>query len=166
MNSAVLAALISGAATNPGHGDHGDQYKREDTERHHHEAGGAGDEAQRPDGRGQEPQQLREPHPGVGGADGSPVGASIQSRKRWCKVSNQAFDVLRLIGELILPALATLYAALGTIWGWPYIEAIVGTIAAVTAFIGAIANGLRRVYNKKEENNEEDLPESEQSDGE
>lgn len=81
-------------------------------------------------------------------------------------MSNQAFDVLRLIGELILPALATLYAALGTIWGWPYIEAIVGTIAAVTAFIGAIVNGLRRVYNKKEENNEEDLPESEQSDGE
>ena len=81
-------------------------------------------------------------------------------------MSNQAFDLLRLIGELILPALATLYAALGAIWGWPYIEAIVGTIAAVTAFIGAIVNGLRRVYNKKEENNEEDLPESEQSDGE
>ena len=81
-------------------------------------------------------------------------------------MSNQAFDVLRLIGELILPALATLYAALGAIWGWPYIEAIVGTIAAVTAFIGALVNGLRRVYNKKEENNEEDLPESEQSDGE
>lgn len=81
-------------------------------------------------------------------------------------MSNRAFDLLRLIGELILPALATLYAALGAIWGWPYIEAIVGTIAAVTAFIGAIVNGLRRVYNKKEENNEEDLPESEQSDGE
>ena len=81
-------------------------------------------------------------------------------------MSNQAFDVLRLIGELILPALATLYAALGAIWGWPYIEAIVGTIAAVTAFIGAIVNGLRRVYNKKEDNNEEDLLESEQSDGE
>lgn len=76
-------------------------------------------------------------------------------------MSNQAFDVLRLIGELILPALATLYAALGAIWGWPYIEAIVGTIAAVTAFIGAIVNGLRRVYNKKEENNEEDISESE-----
>ena len=81
-------------------------------------------------------------------------------------MSNQAFDVLRLIGELILPALATLYAALGAIWGWPYIEAIVGTIAAVTAFIGALVNGLRRVYNKKEDNNEEDLLESEQSDGE
>ena len=68
-------------------------------------------------------------------------------------MSNRAFDILRLIGELILPALATLYAALGAIWGWPYIEAIVGTIAAVTAFIGAVVNGLRKAYNK-EENNE------------
>ena len=76
-------------------------------------------------------------------------------------MTNKAFDVLRLIGELILPALATLYAALGAIWGWPYIEAIVGTIAAVTAFIGAIVNGLRRVYNKKEEQHEGDQSEGE-----
>lgn len=77
-------------------------------------------------------------------------------------MSNKVFDVVRLIGELILPALATLYAALGAIWGWPYIEAIVGTLAAITAFIGAIVNGLRKAYNKKEEQkDEEDLPESE-----
>lgn len=72
-------------------------------------------------------------------------------------MSNKFFDILRLVGELILPACATLYAALGAIWGWPYIEAIVGTLAAITAFIGAIVNGLRKAYNKKEENNEEDL---------
>lgn len=72
-------------------------------------------------------------------------------------MSNKVFDIIRLVGELILPACATLYAALGAIWGWPYIEAIVGTLAAVTAFIGAIVNGLRKAYNKKEENNEEDL---------
>lgn len=76
-------------------------------------------------------------------------------------MSNKVFDIIRLVGELILPALATLYAALGAIWGWPYIEAIVGTLAAITAFIGAIVNGLRKAYNKKEENNEEDLPKSE-----
>lgn len=75
-------------------------------------------------------------------------------------MSDKIFDILRLVGELILPALATLYAALGAIWGWPYIEAIVGTIAAVTAFIGAIVNGLRKAYNKKEEQN------NEQSEGE
>lgn len=76
-------------------------------------------------------------------------------------MSNRAFDILRLVGELILPACATLYAALGAIWGFPYIEAIVGTIAAVTAFIGAIVNGLRKVYNKKEEQYEGDQSEGE-----
>ena len=76
-------------------------------------------------------------------------------------MSNKAFDFIRLIGELILPSLATCYAALGAIWGWPYIEAVVGSAAAVTACIGAIVNGLRKAYSKKEENNEEDISESE-----
>lgn len=71
-------------------------------------------------------------------------------------MSNKLFDIIRLAGELILPACATLYAALGAIWGWPYIEAIVGTLAAITAFIGAIVNGLRKAYNKQEEKDGEE----------
>ena len=69
-------------------------------------------------------------------------------------MSNRAFDTLRLIGEIIIPAVATFYAAVGSIWGWPYIEGITGTLAAVTVLIGAIVNGLRKAYNNKEENNE------------
>ena len=73
-------------------------------------------------------------------------------------MSNKRFDTIRLIGELIVPSLATCYAALGAIWGWPYIEAVVGSAAAVTACIGAIVNGLRKQYkkeDKKEDENEE-----------
>ena len=81
-------------------------------------------------------------------------------------MSNKAFDALRLIGEIIIPAIATFYAAVGAIWGWPYIEGITGTLAAVTVLIGAIVNGLRKIYNKNmEEKNEENILESEQSDG-
>ena len=69
-------------------------------------------------------------------------------------MSNRAFDTLRFIAEIILPACATLYAALAGIWGWPYAEAIVGTIAAVDTFLGAIVIGLRKAYNKKEEQDE------------
>jgi len=69
-------------------------------------------------------------------------------------MSNKLFDTIRLIGELILPALATCYAALGAIWGWPYIEAVVGSAAAVTACIGAIVNGLRKQYKKEDKNGE------------
>lgn len=69
-------------------------------------------------------------------------------------MSNKLFDTIRLIGELILPALATLYAALGAIWGWPYIDAVVSSAAAVTACIGAIVNGLRKQYKKEDKNGE------------
>lgn len=71
-------------------------------------------------------------------------------------MSNRVFDTLRIICEILLPALGTLYGALGAIWGWPYIEAIVSTIAAVTVFIGAIVNGLRKAYNKQTEERSED----------
>lgn len=70
-------------------------------------------------------------------------------------MSNKAFDALRFVAEIILPALGALYAALAHIWGWPYAEAIVGTIAAVDTFLGALVIGLRKSYNKKEENNEQ-----------
>lgn len=81
-------------------------------------------------------------------------------------MSNSTFDALRFVAEIILPACGALYAALAGIWGWPYAEAIVGTIAAVDTFLGAIVIGLRKNYNKKGETHEEDLLESEQSDGE
>lgn len=77
-------------------------------------------------------------------------------------MSNKFFDILRLVGEIIIPAIATFYAAVGAIWGWPYIEGITGTLAAVTVLIGAIVNGLRKVYNKKEEQNN---GEKEETDG-
>ncbi len=53
-------------------------------------------------------------------------------------MSNKTYDALRKLQELVLPGLGTLYFALGQIWGWPYGEEIVGSIAAVTAFLGVI----------------------------
>ena len=67
-------------------------------------------------------------------------------------MSNKAFDAIRLIGEIIIPAIATFYAAVGAIWGWPYIEQITGTLAAVTVLIGAVVNGMRKAYNKGDKN--------------
>jgi len=53
-------------------------------------------------------------------------------------LSNRAYDVLKDVAQLVLPALGTLYFALSGIWGWPYGEQIVGTIAAVDAFLGVL----------------------------
>ena len=51
-------------------------------------------------------------------------------------ISNKAYDVLKFLCTILLPALGTLYFALAQIWGLPYGEEIVGTIAAITTFIG------------------------------
>ena len=53
-------------------------------------------------------------------------------------MNNKTYDVLKYIAQIVLPALGTLYAALAPLWGLPYAEAIVGTIVAVDAFLGAL----------------------------
>ncbi len=53
-------------------------------------------------------------------------------------LNNKIYDILRWIADLFLPALGALYFALSQIWGFPYGEQIVGTIAALTAFLDAI----------------------------
>lgn len=53
-------------------------------------------------------------------------------------MSNKLYDILAIIGRLILPALGTLYFALAKIWQLPLAEEIVGTIAAVTTFLNTL----------------------------
>ena len=53
-------------------------------------------------------------------------------------MSNKTYDILKYIAQIVLPALAALYATLSGIWGWPFGEAIVGTISAIDLFMGAL----------------------------
>jgi len=53
-------------------------------------------------------------------------------------MSNKTYDTLKYIAQIVLPALGTLYFALAGIWGLPYGEQIVGTIAAVDTFMGVL----------------------------
>lgn len=63
------------------------------------------------------------------------------------KMSNKAYDVLKYIAQIVLPALATLYFALAKIWNFPYGAEIVGTISAVDAFLGALLQISTNKYN-------------------
>lgn len=53
-------------------------------------------------------------------------------------MSNKTYDILKWIAQYLLPALGTLYFALARIWGLPYGEQIVGTVAALDTFLGVI----------------------------
>lgn len=63
-------------------------------------------------------------------------------------INNKMYDVLKWIAQYLLPASATLYFALASIWGLPYGEQIVGTITAVDAFLGIILGVSTARYNK------------------
>ena len=52
------------------------------------------------------------------------------------KMSNETYDFLKEIALTVLPAFATLYAAVGKIWGLPYVTEIPMTIMAVDTFMG------------------------------
>lgn len=67
-------------------------------------------------------------------------------------LTNKLYDVLKYLCLIGLPALATLVAALGAIWGIPNCDKIVLTINAVALFIGALIGVSSAQYRKTNEN--------------
>ena len=54
------------------------------------------------------------------------------------KLSNETYDILKWVAQILLPSLGTLYFASAKIWGLPSGTEIVGTITCVDAFLGAL----------------------------
>lgn len=67
------------------------------------------------------------------------------------KLSNKTYDILKWIAQILLPACGTLYFALSKIWGLPLATEVVGTVAAVDTFLGALLGISSMNYNKNEE---------------
>ena len=65
-------------------------------------------------------------------------------------MKNKTYDILKYIAQIVLPALGALYAALAPLWKLPYAEAVVGTIAAVDAFLGALLQISSNNYYKQD----------------
>lgn len=63
-------------------------------------------------------------------------------------LSNKTYDVLKWIAQIVLPALGALYFGLSSIWGLPYGEEVVGTIAVIDTFLGALLGISTAQYNK------------------
>lgn len=54
------------------------------------------------------------------------------------KLSNKAYDILKWLAMIFIPAVSALYFGLSQIWGFPYGEEIVGTLALIDTFLGAL----------------------------
>ena len=66
-------------------------------------------------------------------------------------MSNKVFDILAYIQRIVLPALATLWASLGKIWGFPLVTEITATICAVDLFMGALLKISTNQYNAEQQ---------------
>ena len=51
---------------------------------------------------------------------------------------NRAYDLIKYVVTILLPAASVLYVALAGIWGWPYADEVSRTIAAVYTFLCAL----------------------------
>lgn len=78
------------------------------------------------------------------------------------KMSDKVYDILKWIALILIPAIGTLYFALAGIWGFPYADAIVGTLTAVDTFLGAILGISNSMY-KKNQNESNDFNEEDES---
>jgi hypothetical protein len=65
-------------------------------------------------------------------------------------ISNGTYDLLKKVVTIVLPAFATLYAALSQAWGFPNSEAVVATCAAVATFGGVLLSVSTKSWNKSE----------------
>lgn len=63
-------------------------------------------------------------------------------------LNNRTHKVLKTIVQLYMPAIATFYFTVGSIWGWPHIEAVIGTITAITTLLGVVLGITGHNYDK------------------
>lgn len=52
-------------------------------------------------------------------------------------MTNKAYDILKYVALLIMPALATFVNGVGIVWGIPHTNEVTATITALGVFLGA-----------------------------
>ena len=64
------------------------------------------------------------------------------------KLNDKAYNIIKWIVVIVLPALAAFYVGLAQFWTIPYPEEISGTIMLVDTFLGAVMMISTHNYNK------------------
>ncbi len=64
--------------------------------------------------------------------------------------NDKIYKFLKYLTQIALPAFATLYFTIASIWHLPYAEEVVGTVAAIITFLGVLLGIGTYRYNKTE----------------
>lgn len=71
------------------------------------------------------------------------------------KLSDAAYDILKWVALICLPAIATFYGVLSKVWGLPYGTEICATITALATLIGTLI-GISHININKEKEEQKD----------
>lgn len=66
------------------------------------------------------------------------VEVATTAQKTGLIMKNSTYDKLKFIAQILLPAIATLWVAISTIWNLPLADQIEGTITAVVVFLDTL----------------------------
>ena len=72
------------------------------------------------------------------------------NRRSGVILSDNLYKTIKWAVGIVLPAAATLILALGEIWDWPNMNQIVGTVTALTTFLGVVAGVSTFQYNESD----------------
>lgn len=61
-------------------------------------------------------------------------------------MTNKAYDKLKWVSLVLLPALSVLYVGLGQLWHAPAVEQVVGTIALIDTVLGILLGTSSKKY--------------------
>lgn len=64
------------------------------------------------------------------------------------KLPDTWYDILKWVTMIVLPALATAYVGLASIWGWPFADEVAKTTAVICTLLGALLGISTAQYNK------------------
>lgn len=64
--------------------------------------------------------------------------------------SNNAYNLIKTIVQLLLPAASSLYLVVAGLWGLPYAQQIVGTLSAFAAFLGVLLRISTKSYDNSD----------------
>lgn len=70
------------------------------------------------------------------------------------KLSNQVYDILKFIAQIVLPAIATFYVTIAGIWGLPLGDEISRTVMAIDTLLGGILMISTSQYKKSIDNSD------------